>query len=116
MSNGPIPFSYYSAIFSALAVSVPHSDILCVAQALESQGFKGVQSNNGFERRWTCETCCVTLNHGKKFQAIWVSNSHTQENTHKIKAGQFLGKDNNIKDEEPKGEEGHVNPSTVNLA
>jgi len=42
MSNGPIPFSYYSAIFSALAVSVPHSDILCVAQALESQGFKGV--------------------------------------------------------------------------
>ena len=95
-------------VLSTLVVSAPHNDILCVAQALESLGFKGVSSKDGFERSLTCESCCVTLNYGKKCHAIWVLSRHAEENTHKIKAGWFLDKDNNVKDAKPKGEDNHL--------
>ena len=91
-------------VLSTLVVSAPHNDILCLAQSLESLGFKGISSKDGFERSLTCESCCVTLNY-KKFQAIWVLNRHAEGNTHKIKAGWFLDKDNNIKDVKPKGKD-----------
>lgn len=83
--------------------SAPQRDVHDLNEELPQHGFKPLCSVDDFKASLTCPLCGITLRYQDKAKAVWLVKRHTNENSHKIKAGWYLDADNHVVASKPKG-------------
>ena len=79
----------------------PHQTFNAIQEQLKAIGYS-ISSPDNFENSLRCDTCQVTLNFQKSFQAVWLLRRHTREKAHQVKAGWILDDENNVQRSKPK--------------
>lgn len=83
--------------------SAPQRDVHDLNEELRQRAFKPLCSVDDFKASLTCPLCGITLRYQDKAKAVWLVKRHTNENSHKIKAGWYLDADNHVVASKPKG-------------
>ena len=60
-------------------------------------------SKDDFTKSVTCTLCGWKITHREWAKAVWLIKWHSNENSHKVKAGWFLSVDNKVLASKPKG-------------
>ena len=76
--------------------SAPQRDVHDLNEELRQRAFKPLCSVDDFKASLTCPLCGITLRYQDKAKAVWLVKRHTNENSHKIKAGWYLDADNHV--------------------
>ena len=83
--------------------SAPHKDVHDVNEQLREQGYETLTSEDDFTKSVTCTSCGWKITYQDSAKAVWLVKRHSNENSHKVKAGWFLSTDNKVLASKPKG-------------
>lgn len=83
--------------------SAPHKDVNEINEQLREQGFDTLTSEDDFTKTVKCTLCGWKITYQDCAKAVWLIKRHSNENSHKVKAGWFLSTDNKVVASKPKG-------------
>ena len=89
--------------FVLVIESAPHEDVHDINEQLHVQGFDMLTSEDDFTKSATCTVCGWKITYHDRAKAVWLIKRHSNENSHKVKAGWFLSADNKVLASKPKG-------------
>ena len=81
----------------------PHKDVSDINEQLLKQGFATLASEDDFTKTVKCTLCGWKITYQDHAKAVWLIKRHSNENSHKVKAGWFLNTDNKVLVSKPKG-------------
>ena len=81
----------------------PHKDVSDINEQLREQGFATLASEDDFTKTVKCTLCGWKITYKDHAKAVWLIKRHSNENSHKVKAGWFLNTDNKVLASKPKG-------------
>ena len=81
----------------------PHKDVSDINEQLREQGFATLALEDDFTKTVKCTLCGWKITYKDHAKAVWLIKRHSNENSHKVKAGWFLNMDNKVLASKPKG-------------